>query len=65
MAMRRLALFVLFVAVLSNALGYAQEPDSDDEGQFRFRFVGPRVGNRVAAIAGVPGDPSTYYAGAA
>ena len=33
--------------------------------EFRFRFVGPMRGNRVAAIAGVPGDPSTYYAGAA
>jgi photosystem II stability/assembly factor-like uncharacterized protein len=32
---------------------------------FRFRFVGPMVGNRVASIAGVPGDPDTYYAGAA
>src|SRR5712691_3455643 len=30
-----------------------------------FRFLGPIVGNRVASIAGVPGDPSTYYAGAA
>ncbi len=37
----------------------------DDEGQFRFRFVGPKVGNRIAAVAGVPGDASTYYAGAA
>ena len=32
---------------------------------FRFRWVGPIVGNRVSAIAGVPGDTSTYYAGAA
>lgn len=32
---------------------------------FRFRFVGPMRGNRVASVAGVPGDPSTYYAGAA
>src|SRR3954447_26243777 len=30
-----------------------------------FRFLGPVVGNRVASIAGVPGDPTTYYAGAA
>src|SRR5579864_3980712 len=30
-----------------------------------FRFVGPVVGNRVASIAGVPGDPFVYYAGAA
>ena len=33
--------------------------------EFRFRFVGPVVGNRVASIAGVPGDPDIYYAGAA
>ena len=32
---------------------------------FRFRFVGPTQGNRVASVAGVPGDMTTYYAGAA
>jgi photosystem II stability/assembly factor-like uncharacterized protein len=32
---------------------------------FRFRFVGPANGNRIASVAGVPGDPYTYYAGAA
>ena len=31
----------------------------------QFRFMGPAVGNRIASAAGVPGDPSTYYAGAA
>jgi photosystem II stability/assembly factor-like uncharacterized protein len=31
----------------------------------QFRFLGPAVGNRVASAAGVPGDPTTYYAGAA
>src|SRR5262245_18378131 len=30
-----------------------------------FRFVGPAVGNRVASVAGVAGDPYIYYAGAA
>ncbi|HZR25125.1 MAG TPA: hypothetical protein VFA59_16135, partial [Vicinamibacterales bacterium] len=30
-----------------------------------FRFVGPVVGNRIASVAGVAGDPFTYYAGAA
>ena len=29
-----------------------------------YRHIGP-VGNRIAAVAGVPGDPLTYYAGAA
>jgi photosystem II stability/assembly factor-like uncharacterized protein len=43
----------------------AQQPDAEPESQFRFRFVGPKVGNRIAAVAGIPGDPSTYYAGAA
>ena len=31
---------------------------------FAFRHIGP-IGNRVSAVAGVPGDPRTYYAGAA
>ena len=30
-----------------------------------FRFMGPAVGNRIAAAAGVVGDLNTYYAGAA
>jgi photosystem II stability/assembly factor-like uncharacterized protein len=38
----------------------AAQPDG-----MAFRFLGPVVGNRVASIAGVPGDPSIYYAGAA
>ncbi len=29
-----------------------------------YRFIGP-PGNRLSAVAGVPGDPNTYYAGAA
>jgi photosystem II stability/assembly factor-like uncharacterized protein/DNA-binding FrmR family transcriptional regulator len=35
------------------------------EGGLSFRFVGPAAGNRVSAVAGIPGDTSTYYAGAA
>src|ERR1700723_4543266 len=58
-----LALFVA-LSCLSAARGQSQ-PDPEEDGQFRFRFVGPRVGNRIASVAGVPGDPSTYYAGAA
>ena len=37
------------------------------EGRFdalRWRHIGP-VGNRVSAVHGVPGDPNTYYFGAA
>jgi len=50
----------LFAFALTLATAYAQ-PQSG----FRFRFVGPAAGNRVAAVVGVPGDPTTYYAGAA
>ena len=32
---------------------------------FRFRFLGPAVGNRISAVAGIAGDPDTYYVGAA
>ena len=31
---------------------------------FAFRHIGP-IGNRVSAVSGVPGDPRTWYAGAA
>jgi len=32
---------------------------------FQFRFLGPAVGNRIASVAGIPGDPNIYYVGAA
>ena len=32
---------------------------------FRFRYMGPESAGRIAAVAGVPGDNTTYYAGAA
>src|SRR5215472_8809289 len=65
--------FSMRVGLLFGALAvcgsfvHAQRPPGPraNEETFRFRFVGPRAGNRVASIAGVPGDASTYYAGAA
>ncbi|MFQ5689313.1 MAG: sialidase [Gemmatimonadota bacterium] len=42
----------------------AQQITPDLYKGLEFRFIGP-VGNRVASVAGVPGDRSTYYAGAA
>jgi photosystem II stability/assembly factor-like uncharacterized protein len=35
------------------------------EPPLRFRYMGPASAGRIAAVAGVPGDPTTYYAGAA
>ena len=53
------------VSALAAGAVLAAEADADKQGDFKFRFVGPHVGNRIAAAAGVPGDPSVYYAGAA
>ncbi len=59
------ACFALLMVLCWSSGAHAQQADADEDGQFRFRFVGPRVGNRIASVAGVPGDSSTYYAGAA
>ncbi len=57
----------IWLALMAALLGFgpASSAEPDQESQFRFRFVGPKVGNRIAAVAGVPGDPSVWYAGAA
>jgi len=57
--------FALMLVLACAVAASAQQSEEEEEGPWRFRFVGPRVGNRIAAVAGVPGDPSTYYAGAA
>jgi photosystem II stability/assembly factor-like uncharacterized protein len=34
-------------------------------GSLRFQYMGPESAGRISAVVGVPGDSSTYYAGAA
>jgi photosystem II stability/assembly factor-like uncharacterized protein len=56
------------LAVVMAAIPFAQQrrgPGGQGPEPLQFRFLGPAVGNRVASAAGVPGDPLTYYAGAA
>ncbi len=57
--------FIAMALIGSTLAAGAATPDTDKESEFKFRFVGPKVGNRIAAVAGVAGDPSVYYAGAA
>jgi len=59
---RRLLSIAALLGVITTA---AAAPDADHEGALRFRFVGPKIGNRIAAVAGIAGDASVYYAGAA
>ena len=64
-ACRRAVAVVAFL-VLAVAAGRAQRRLGPPQPEgLAFHFMGPVVGNRVASIAGVPGDPYTYYAGAA
>jgi photosystem II stability/assembly factor-like uncharacterized protein len=62
--MRRALLLVLLTPL---PLAAQQRPDSTrpPRDPFRFEYLGPPSAGRIAAIAGVPGDPSTYYLGAA
>ena len=55
-------LFLLAAAPL--AISYAQQIAPENLSAFRYRYIGP-VGNRVTSVAGVPGQPNVYYAGAA
>src|SRR5437016_5462439 len=55
----------LFVFVAGAPQAQQRGADGEQRSVLRFRFMGPSVGNRIASVAGVPGDPKTYYAGAA
>jgi len=48
----------------ANHLGAQSNVDPDVMSGMSYRHLGP-VGNRVSAVVGVPGDPNTYYFGAA
>src|SRR5918996_2087476 len=63
---RRLSFFALMFAASAGALAQGQGPriSPDTYSALRWRFIGPE-GNRVSAVAGVPGDPLVYYAGSA
>jgi len=56
------SLTAVAAAVLIAAAAQAQAPASYSA--LTYRYLGPE-GNRVSSVAGVPGDPLTYYAGAA
>jgi hypothetical protein len=61
--MRALCRLLVLAVLLGSSPATAQvTPDSYEA--LRWRYIGPE-GNRFSAAAGIPGDPHTYYVGAA
>jgi photosystem II stability/assembly factor-like uncharacterized protein len=59
---------LMIVAAASIGVGLfaqgAARPGTEVYRNLRWRYIGPE-GNRFSAVAGIPGDPLTYYAGSA
>jgi photosystem II stability/assembly factor-like uncharacterized protein len=56
-------LFVTF-CLLHSARLLAQQVDPNLYSGMKWRMIGPYRGGKVNAVAGIPGDPATYYFGA-
>jgi photosystem II stability/assembly factor-like uncharacterized protein len=56
------AIMLICLAVFSGSL-LAQTLKEDTLKGVKWRLVGPFRGGRVLAVAGIPGDPNTYYFG--
>jgi photosystem II stability/assembly factor-like uncharacterized protein len=54
---------LLIVAVSAVSVCKAQQLDSSQLSALKWRLIGPFRAGRVTAVAGVPGDPNTYYFG--
>src|SRR5512144_2624018 len=60
------ALLAVGVAVVLHAQRPAGvAPQDQPPAPLRFQYMGPASAGRISAVAGVPGDMKTYYAGAA
>jgi photosystem II stability/assembly factor-like uncharacterized protein len=67
---RRLSCALLSAAALSVAAsaqrgGPAGPQQSTTPEPLKFRYMGPAPAGRISTVAGVPGDPTTYYLGSA
>jgi len=64
--MKHYSLNALFIACLIffSLTSIAQKVDLQQLKPLNYRHIGP-LGNRVISVAGIPGDPLTYYVGAA
>lgn len=62
---KKLLVAVLVAVVFAGTAAAQRRGRGEGEEGFRFRFLGPAVGNRISAVAGIAGDADTYYVGAA
>ena len=53
----------LILAGLPLNMSGGEQPDGRQLSGLEWRLIGPFRGGRVTAVAGVPGDPNTYYFG--
>ena len=63
-----LAVCAALGAVLSAQAPPAKPSPTDTPAEFKslkYRSIGPSAGGRVSRVAGIPGDPTTYYAATA
>ena len=69
MAVWRRTLVAVVVCALGSAVPHAQENKAPDTPAafkaLKYRSIGPAAGGRVSRVAGVPGDPTVYYAATA
>jgi photosystem II stability/assembly factor-like uncharacterized protein len=59
----RLLVLTFFVFALSSVLFSQEQIAPNQFSGMKWRLLGPFRGGRVTAVAGVPGDPTTYYFG--
>jgi len=64
----RLAALLLALAVVTSPAAQAAaigEKKPKEFGALEYRLIGPAIGGRITAVAGVPGNPAVFYASAA
>jgi photosystem II stability/assembly factor-like uncharacterized protein len=60
-----IALSTCATAAQAQRGGQAAPPVATTPEPLKFRYMGPAPAGRIATLAGVPGDPNTYYLGSA
>src|SRR5215467_14055818 len=62
-ALGRWLVLVVLIEILTGVTTCAQQPDAKQFSALHWRLIGPFRAGRVTSVAGVPGDPTTFYFG--